>query len=410
MVCILCAFGVYFAYQTYRARAADQPATSAPVAAATSKIPDSTPRPPEQPAVLIAPQNTAAIATATVAPPASAPAPPAAPAPGLASLEDMVAAAVRAVVTIESGSTRGSGFFVKPDVLVTNAHVVRGATTVKITFADGKHGSATVTAVADNVDLALLRPAPGSEGATMLELSSITRVRSGQEVVAIGSALGEFQNTVTRGIVSAVRNDGGVMILQTDAAINPGNSGGPLLDRTGRVVGVNTMKVGTASSINFAVAADHVRTLVDNPSGPALTSASPGSAMIEAARRAAPAGAEAGDDPHAKGVAAYEAQLKLVQPHADQIDEYWDRIRKVCGVKSASGGDRTWFGVWAKRPEMPAQIPSCSVWLDDMVQLASGVRNTMLAAEETARRAGVFPGEGRALRTKYRLAWDGWER
>jgi S1-C subfamily serine protease len=106
----------------------------------------------------------------------------------------------------------------------------------------------------------------------MLELSSIGRVRPGQEVIAIGSALGVLQNTVTRGIVSALRNDGGVMLLQTDAAINPGNSGGPLLDRSGRVVGVNSMKVGgAAASIGFAVAADHVRTLVDSPSGTSAT-------------------------------------------------------------------------------------------------------------------------------------------
>ena len=96
-------------------------------------------------------------------------------------------------------------------------------------------------------------------------------MRPGEEVVAIGSALGVLQNTVTRGIVSAIRIDGGVTLLQTDAAINPGNSGGPLLDRNGTVVGVNTMKVGSAASIGFAVAAEHVRAIVEGR-GPAAAS------------------------------------------------------------------------------------------------------------------------------------------
>src|SRR5450830_1875581 len=125
----------------------------------------------------------------------------------------MVAAAVPAVVMIETASGRGSGFFVRPDLIITNAHVVRGSSMVKLKFADGKDGAATVVSMADGVDLATLRPVTGSEGAVVLELSSVARVRPGQEVIAIGSALGTLQNTITRGIVSALRNDGGVMLI-----------------------------------------------------------------------------------------------------------------------------------------------------------------------------------------------------
>jgi hypothetical protein len=326
----------------------------------------------------------------------------------------MIAASTPAVVLIETESARGSGFFVRPDVLVTNAHVVKGSTWVKLKFSDGKAGAAMVIAVADNVDLALLRPSAGSEGTTLLELSSIARVRPGQEVVAIGSALGVLQNTVTRGIVSALRADGGVMLLQTDAAINPGNSGGPLLDRAGHVVGVNTMKVGSASSIGFAVAADHVRTLVDNPSAATSGTGSPGSSLIASTQK--PPGpatppSPPSDDPRAQAIAAYEAQLKSVQARADQIDDYWDRFRKSCSASDiSSGGDRQWFGLWTKRPEIPAAIPACGVWLSDLVQFTSVVRTTMTAADENARRGGVYPGEARDLRKKYRLAWDGWEK
>jgi S1-C subfamily serine protease len=411
MVLILAGFGLYFWYSAHRARVGGYETVAAPVAAPVSipaALPDAAVPAPETaqatPPVVVSPTIDL---TATGSEPAAAPVAVAANAGGApASLEDMIAASTPAVVLIETDSGRGSGFFVRRDVLVTNAHVVKGATTVKLKFSDGKAGSARVITVAENVDLAILRPAAGSEGTTMLELSSIGRVRPGQEVVAIGSALGVLQNTVTRGIVSALRNDGGVMLVQTDAAINPGNSGGPLLDRSGRVVGVNSMKVGAAASIGFAVAADHVRTLVDSPSGTSATPAgSPGSALIASAQR------PAGDDPHPQAVAAYETQLKSVQARADQIDDYWDRFKKSCNSSAVTtDGDRQWFGVWAKAPAMSAAIPDCRTWLSDLVELASGVRTTMTVAEETARRGGVYPGEARDLRRKYHLAWDGWEK
>jgi S1-C subfamily serine protease len=416
MVLILAGFGLYFWFQARRARIGND---IPPVAAAPTTI------------------TVPAPVTVTAAPPSGEPVPsPAIPTPGdltprplgpdgaaaptalaanaagaPASLEDMIAASTPAVVLIETDSMRGSGFFVRPDVLVSNAHVVKGSTTVKLTFSDGKKGSAQVVAVADSVDLAILRPAAGSEGRTILELSSIARVRPGQEVIAIGSALGVLQNTVTRGIVSALRNDGGVMLIQTDAAINPGNSGGPLLDRTGHVVGVNSMKVGTATSIGFAIAADHVRKLVENPAGAAnATEGSPGSSLIASAQRPEGPAAPAGAEQHAQAVTTYETQLKSLRARADQIDDYWDRFQRSCNATALPGaGDRGWFGVWTKPPEIRAPIPDCSVWLNDVVQLASGVRTTMTTAAEAARRGGVLPGEARDLRKRYHLAWDGWE-
>jgi len=401
MVVILAGLGLYYWYQSNRDRLGNetQGVTTASGAA--------TPQPGTA---------TGVPAPADPAPNTAGPEPPSAVVANAgdtpASLEDMVAASTPAVVLIETESGRGSGFFVRSDVIVTNAHVVKGSTTVRLTFADGKSGFALVIAVAEHVDLAILRPTAGSEGTTLLELSSIARVRPGQEVIAIGSALGVLQNTVTRGIVSALRNDGGVMLLQTDAAINPGNSGGPLLDRAGRVVGVNSMKVGTAASIGFAVAADHVKTLVDDPSAAAAAPAgSPGSSLIAAAQKPKGAGTPPSDDPHAKAITAYTTQLKAVQARADQIDDYWDRFMKSCNSKPVSaGGDRPWFGVWAQRPEIKAAIPDCGVWLNDLVQLASGVRTTMTAADDSARRGDVYPGEARDLRKKHRLGWDGWEK
>src|SRR5258708_40251928 len=94
-----------------------------------------------------------------------------------ATLADMIAASTPAVVLIETESTRGSGFFVRPDVLISNAHVVRGATWVKLRVSDGKAGSAMVIAVAERVDLALLRPAAGAEWTTLPAPSGSARVR-----------------------------------------------------------------------------------------------------------------------------------------------------------------------------------------------------------------------------------------
>src|SRR5262249_49080295 len=278
-----------------------------------------------------APRNTApTVATPDIKPPtvANVDTPP-------ATLEDMVAAATPAVVVIETETTRGSGFYVRANTIVTNAHVVHGTTTVKVRFANGRVGSANVTNVGDGVDLALLQPNAGFEGSTVLELSSVGHVRPGQEVIAIGSPLGVFQNTVTRGIVSAMRQDGRVMFIQTDAAINPGNSGGPLLDRNGRVVGINTMKIGTATSINFAIAADHVRTLLDSPASPPLL---PSTAQAPSALPDQPAPSPPGppDEARTQALDAFEMQLKKISLRSDQIDEYWDRFKKACNA-SMSG-------------------------------------------------------------------------
>jgi S1-C subfamily serine protease len=327
-----------------------------------------------------------------------------------ASLEDMVAAATPAVVLIETPANRGTGFYVRRDVIVTNAHVVRGATSVKLKLSDGRSGAATVTSVGDDVDLALLQPSAGSEGSTVLALSSVGHVRPGQEVIAIGSALGVLQNTVTRGIVSALRQDGRVMLIQTDAAINPGNSGGPLLDRDGRVIGVNTMKVGTAASIGFALAADHVRRLMEAPATvpPSIASGdsrAPLPSLSPSPQQPADEGARA------EALAAFELQVKKISQRADQIDDYWERFKRACNVAvSGPHGDREWFGVWDRRPNPQANIADCSVWMNDVLQVSTAVRDAMIASDETARRTGVVPGQVRTLRRKYRLEWDGWDK
>src|SRR5207237_3250742 len=101
-------------------------------------------------------------------------------------------------------------------------------------------------------------------------------VRVGQEVIAIGSPLGTLQNTVTRGIVSAIRETGNATLVQTDAAINPGNSGGPLIDRNGAAIGITTMGYMQRQGLNFAVAIDHARALLEGRVAPSVAGSTPG--------------------------------------------------------------------------------------------------------------------------------------
>ena len=212
----------------------------------------------------------AAAKTPGAALPEPSPAAPAAPlvaAPadsGLTpALEDMVSRAMPAIVLVETTSGRGSAFFVQHDTLITNVHVVQQDGYVTLRRMDGSSVSARVQTRAPAFDIAILKVAQGSASQPFLPMGTSQSLKPGQEVVVIGSALGTLQNSVSRGIVSGLRNSGGVTLVQSDAAANPGNSGGPMLDRNGRVVGILTAGYSGQQGLNFAVSIDHARDILE---------------------------------------------------------------------------------------------------------------------------------------------------
>lgn len=172
---------------------------------------------------------------------------------------------------VQEKTGSGSGFvWDAAGIIVTNHHVVEGATTVQVTI-DGRTHRAGVVAKSPNHDLALLKLSGPARGLVPLPLGRSDDLRVGQTAIAIGNPFG-FDLTMTTGIVSALNrtiqtDTGGLMhgLIQVDAAINPGNSGGPLLDSAGRLIGVTTAIFspnGANAGIGFAVPVDTVNEIV----------------------------------------------------------------------------------------------------------------------------------------------------
>ena len=165
----------------------------------------------------------------------------------------------------EPRRSTGSGFVIDPSgLIVTNAHVIEGASAIQVRLADGKRFQGKVVGRDNRVDLALLK-IEGATGLTALPLGDSNRLRVGEFVLALGNPFG-LDQSVSFGIVSRKGAPltvaaPGFDFIQTDAAINPGNSGGPLVNVAGEVVGVNTMAARNGS-IGFAIPANLVKMLL----------------------------------------------------------------------------------------------------------------------------------------------------
>jgi serine protease Do len=169
----------------------------------------------------------------------------------------------------------GSGFIISQDgMIVTNKHVVSDTSAdYTVVTSDGKEHPAKVLAKDPVNDIAIIKIS--GTGYATIDFGDSNNLQIGQTVVAIGNSLGQFTNTVSKGIISGLKRNltaGGGLgstteqlsnIIQTDAAINPGNSGGPLLDINGNVIGINVAMAQGAQNIGFAIPSDQIKKIAD---------------------------------------------------------------------------------------------------------------------------------------------------
>jgi serine protease Do len=207
-----------------------------------------------------------------------------------ADLSDVVASVRDSVVTITSAGFSSRGFQQIPSsgvgsgivltangYILTNRHVVEDSAALTVALADGSEHDATVVRIDQDEDLALIKI--DADGLTPAVIGDSDALQVGETAIAIGSPLGTFTETVTRGIISGTGRTITVAdsstgrpvtmtgLLQTDAAINPGNSGGPLLDASGAVVGVNTAVSMEAEGLGFAIPIGDAASLIDLATG-----------------------------------------------------------------------------------------------------------------------------------------------
>ena len=170
---------------------------------------------------------------------------------------------LKGVVTIKTNVAQGTGFLISSDgYIVTNAHMLSGASEVQITTFDEKKIPAELIGYNAELDIALLKI---SGDYSFLEFDDSNNVRVGEKVIAIGNPLG-LQFSVTEGIVSGIHRSGINELeayVQTDAALNPGNSGGPLINKNGKIIGINNFKLGSGESLGFALESNYIKDAVN---------------------------------------------------------------------------------------------------------------------------------------------------
>ena len=180
-----------------------------------------------------------------------------------ADFSGIIEDAIRSVVTIRTDISQGTGFIIAQEgYVVTNYHVMENAKSAGIFTYDSETYSVNLIGYNSNFDIALLKIEGDFE---KLKLADSEDVQIGEKVIAIGNPLG-LQFSVSEGIVSAVHRPGPSEVdayIQTDAALNPGNSGGPLINKQGKVIGINNFKIGGGESLGFALESNYIEEIVN---------------------------------------------------------------------------------------------------------------------------------------------------
>ena len=169
---------------------------------------------------------------------------------------------LKSVVSISTNTGQASGVIINSKgYIVTNVHVISGATAISITTNSGStYNVKEIMGYDSNADVALLKV--DATGLKALPFGDSDKLQIGEKVIAAGNPAG-LSFTVTEGIVSALRKlSNGINYIQTDVPINPGNSGGPLINTRGEIVGINDFKVGGFESLGFAISSNDVNTIV----------------------------------------------------------------------------------------------------------------------------------------------------
>jgi serine protease Do len=334
----------------------------------------------------------------TAVPSPAAPEAAAIPAPPVAiatlSSRELARQSLPATVSLHCPDSIGSGFFVEPDVVLTNAHVLCPVgETIQAVLSDGRRLAGETVRSNAAVDLALVRVAGAR--ALPLPLGDVGDLALGDRVMMIGSPMG-LEFTVHEGLVSHLgRVAHGMAYIQLDAKINPGNSGGPIIDEHGRVVGVVTLKQAQAEGIGLAVPINYAygpRLGFVNPPSMAAAGSEAFKAML--ARADADGGLQL---PPTEGVSVEVLPLLA----AVDYDQYRRLVVRVLKIQDeAPGYEEVTVAVWSSAEKICTLKGDVSKWKEvDPDQAGSGVPDDLLRALKKLGAVHIFMGEA-ALATQ----------
>jgi serine protease Do len=320
--------------------------------------------------------------------PAAAPtaAPPATVAP--LSARDLAKQSLPATVSLHCSDSMGSGFFVEPELVLTNAHVLCPVgERIQAVLSDGQRLTGETVRSNQAVDLALVR-LPGARGKP-LPLGDVGDLALGDRIMMIGSPMG-LEFTVHEGLVSHLgRVVNGVAFIQLDAKVNPGNSGGPIIDEQGRVVGVITLKQAQAEGIGLAVPINYAYSptlaFVNPPSPAAASSEAFKTMMADAAQNG---GMQL---PATQGVSIDVLPLLA----AVDLDEYRRLVVRVLKVQDTPPPyQEIAVNVWSSAEKICTLKGDVFKWKEvDPEKAGSGVSDEMLRALKKLGAVHIFMGE-----------------